>query len=162
MTDPLDLILAQARAEQIISQPDADALRQLATRMNNPQLAGHMAADLHARTLAVLRPIAAREPALRDALYRISRHCLDPVQAARDALRYPAQESASAARDRCYADAWTSVGLSSGMADPVGAPAARTAYDALHLAARVVCRVAKESDPVELADVIANLERLVK
>lgn len=35
-------------------------------------------------------------------------------------------------------------------------------YDALELAARVVCRVAKEGDAVELADVIANLEKVVR
>lgn len=35
-------------------------------------------------------------------------------------------------------------------------------YDSLELAARVVCRVAKAGDPVELAHVITNLEAVLR
>ncbi len=104
-TDSLDLILTPAVIEGVITLRQAGQLRVLAQRLGNPHLSGQIAADMHARTLEVLRPIAAREPALRDALYRISRFCPDPVQSARDALREPAQQSASAAVERGYAAA---------------------------------------------------------
>lgn len=97
MIDPLETILRQAREEQIIGEPEAEALRELAARLGNPQLA----AVMHARTLAVLRPIAAREPALRDALYRISRGVASPQMVAQDALRVGAE-----AVERGYAAAW--------------------------------------------------------
>lgn len=82
--DPLDAILTAALLEDVLTLRQAAKLRVLVTRLGNPHL---LAAKMHAQTLEVVRPIAAREPVLREALYRISRFCPDPVQAAREALR---------------------------------------------------------------------------